>query len=302
MSGESIENFLRDRKNGRKRHLALPIWSDDFINRLGISTILEGHNGCVNCLEWNKAGTLLVSGSDDLFIRLWRPHQVGRIIDGDSERLPPDAPVSIRNKVRPLASIKTPHRRNIFAAKFFDGEQKIVTGAADFTFNVTDLTTQQVVYSGAFENRIKKIAVVNDHQFFSAVEDGSVQFSDARTKKSISAFSVTSNDGQPRAATVLEIKSIDYHQSQNLLAIGFGSGIVRIFDVRFSANPLNVINERIYFPGHCDRSRSTYSCTHLKFSDNGRELLANLGGEYVYLYDTRNAEITNYEVSPICNP
>ena len=43
------------------------------INKLGLFQVLAGHDGCVNCLEWNKSGTLLASGSDDLFVNLWDP-------------------------------------------------------------------------------------------------------------------------------------------------------------------------------------------------------------------------------------
>ena len=40
--------------------------SSDFINRLGLETTLEGHTGCVNCLQWSSDGELLASGSDDV--------------------------------------------------------------------------------------------------------------------------------------------------------------------------------------------------------------------------------------------
>lgn len=30
--------------------------NDSFINRLGLEKELEGHIGCVNCLEWNESG------------------------------------------------------------------------------------------------------------------------------------------------------------------------------------------------------------------------------------------------------
>jgi WD and tetratricopeptide repeat-containing protein 1 len=30
--------------------------TDDFVQRLGLEKELEGHNGCVNCLEWNETG------------------------------------------------------------------------------------------------------------------------------------------------------------------------------------------------------------------------------------------------------
>lgn len=32
--------------------------TDKFIDRLGLEVELEGHEGCVNCLEWNESGRL----------------------------------------------------------------------------------------------------------------------------------------------------------------------------------------------------------------------------------------------------
>lgn len=43
------------------------------INRLGLDYELSGHSGCVNCLEWNRDGSILASGSDDLKVILWDP-------------------------------------------------------------------------------------------------------------------------------------------------------------------------------------------------------------------------------------
>lgn len=39
--------------------------------RLELMSKLEGHQGCVNCLNFNSSGTRLCSGSDDLDIRIW---------------------------------------------------------------------------------------------------------------------------------------------------------------------------------------------------------------------------------------
>ena len=91
-----------------------------------------------------------------------------------------DQPISVRNIVSPITSIKTPHTRNIFATRFFDNQSKIVSGAADHHVHVTDLTTQEVCYTKSFENRVKKVSVVDNYVFLSAVEDGTVQLSDVR--------------------------------------------------------------------------------------------------------------------------
>ena len=64
------------------------------INRLGLDYELSGHSGCVNCLEWNKDGSILASGSDDIHIMLWDPFLK-----------------------RKLADIDTGHQGNIFSVK-----------------------------------------------------------------------------------------------------------------------------------------------------------------------------------------
>lgn len=64
------------------------------IDRLGLDYELSGHSGCVNCLEWNKDGSILASGSDDLHIILWNPFLK-----------------------RKIASIDTGHQGNIFSVK-----------------------------------------------------------------------------------------------------------------------------------------------------------------------------------------
>ncbi|CAF4251116.1 unnamed protein product, partial [Rotaria magnacalcarata] len=43
----------------------------NLIQRMKVSHTLDGHNGCVNALAFNRTGTLLASASDDLQIILW---------------------------------------------------------------------------------------------------------------------------------------------------------------------------------------------------------------------------------------
>jgi WD repeat-containing protein 42A len=47
--------------------------------RLELMTKLEGHDGCVNCLNFNFAGTKLASGSDDHQIKIWNYGQAKEI-------------------------------------------------------------------------------------------------------------------------------------------------------------------------------------------------------------------------------
>ena len=54
------------------------------IDRLGLDYELSGHAGCVNCIEWNREGTLLASGSDDFRVMLWDPFRRKRLADIDT--------------------------------------------------------------------------------------------------------------------------------------------------------------------------------------------------------------------------
>ena len=86
--------------------------TEEWVRRLGLVHELEGHQGCVNCLEWSRRGTVLASGSDDLRINLWDPFQ---------------------RKL--LSSFQTKHTGNIFSVKFVgpsdDGSGIVVSAAAD---------------------------------------------------------------------------------------------------------------------------------------------------------------------------
>lgn len=46
---------------------------ESLARKLEISTVLQGHTGCVNRLAWNQDGSLLASASDDCQVR-WQPH------------------------------------------------------------------------------------------------------------------------------------------------------------------------------------------------------------------------------------
>lgn len=71
---------------------------------------LEGHEGCVNCLNFHPNGSLLASGSDDLKVILW------------------DWPVG-----KQLLAFETKHRGNIFQSKFMplSGDLHIATCGRD---------------------------------------------------------------------------------------------------------------------------------------------------------------------------
>lgn len=80
------------------------------VKRIGLDGKLNGHEGCVNTIEFNQCGDRLVSGSDDRQVMFWN--------------------VATRSVVLAYAS---GHVDNIFQAKFmpFTDDRTIVTAAAD---------------------------------------------------------------------------------------------------------------------------------------------------------------------------
>lgn len=44
---------------------------NSFVQRLTLERQLEGHEGCVNCINFSPDGGLLASGSDDLKVIIW---------------------------------------------------------------------------------------------------------------------------------------------------------------------------------------------------------------------------------------
>lgn len=80
------------------------------VNHLNLDKKLYGHNGCVNAVEFNSTGDLLVSGSDDRKVILWDWEK-------NSKRF----------------SYPSGHQDNVFQTKIvpFTDDQKIVTSAAD---------------------------------------------------------------------------------------------------------------------------------------------------------------------------
>lgn len=80
--------------NGFTQRISSSIYS---VERMMLLHKLEKHYGCVNCLNFNKAGNLLVTGSDDLKVIVWN--------------------WATR---QPILVQTSGHRSNVFQSKFID--------------------------------------------------------------------------------------------------------------------------------------------------------------------------------------
>ncbi|CAE8590686.1 unnamed protein product, partial [Polarella glacialis] len=85
-----------------------------WVPRYELFSMLKGHGGCVNTVQWSPDAELLISGSDDMHVNLWRLRR------GDEA-----------GADKPVTSLATVHRHNIFDAQMTRGQQTIVSCGAD---------------------------------------------------------------------------------------------------------------------------------------------------------------------------
>jgi len=258
--------------------------TSDFVRRLGLYTELEGHNGCVNCIQWNSCGSLLASGSDDKTVMVW-----------DAVRC------------RRVARLDTPHEGNIFSVVWLPGTEDglLATGAGDCRVCVLNLETGSVVRQVAgHQGRVKRLATAGDTPglVWSGAEDGLVRQWDLREKWSAENSNVLVNLTN-QAGRGAEVKCVTVCPSRTeLVAVGANDPYVRVYDRRMiSCGPLDTSCDpcedntgavAYFVPGHLPGAEVKFhrrlrplASTYIAYNSAGTELLCNLGGEQVYLYD-----------------
>ncbi|XP_021913240.1 WD and tetratricopeptide repeats protein 1 [Zootermopsis nevadensis] len=276
--------------------------TEDFVQRLGLEAELEGHGGCVNCLEWNESGRTLASASDDVQVILWDPFLY-----------------------RKIHTIPTGHHGNIFSVKFLpkSADGVLVTGAGDCRIRVHDVGLGETTHvCNCHTGRVKRLATAPNvpYMFWSAAEDGTIMQFDLRTPHSCSR---EVNMGRYAEAKCLAINP----QRPELLAVGANDPYIRLYDRRMiklttvEYPPDNVPRSnwerqnymasragegelednlphgcvQYYVAGHLPVKQQDYrkkyrnlASTYVTFSAGGNELLVNLGGEQIYLFDINN--------------
>lgn len=296
----SIETLIRNRLHA----------ASQFIDRLELEATLEGHNGCVNGLEWSENGQYLASVSDDQHLMIWDPFKHQRLTD-----------------------IATPHHNNIFSVKFLPQSQhsKVATGAGDsyvYLFDVNK-SAEPIWSCHCHTLRVKRLTTATDNPnlLWSSGEDGYVLQFDIREPHSCSSESkVLLLDLTDQISKNIEVKCIAINPRRpELLAVGCNDFYARLYDRRMislrnimrqedvqiigsdSDEADNVPTDCVtYFcPGHFKKHRRSNAQTHhkaityLAFSPDGTELLVNMGTEQIYLYDIVGAkEPVFFELPP----
>lgn len=290
----SIETLIKNRLQA----------ASQFIDRLELEAILEGHNGCVNCLEWTENGQRLASVSDDQHIMIWDPFKHRRLID-----------------------IPTPHHNNIFSVKFLpqSNDTKVATGAGDsyvYVFDVNN-STEPIWSCHCHQLRVKRLTTAPESPLlWSSGEDGYVLQFDIREPHSCSVGSnVVLLDLNDEISKNREVKCVAINPRRpELLGVGTNDPYARVYDRRMISlsKTLNNYDETTVSESKVPQNCVTYFCpgqfkkharsnsiiqqkaiTYLAFSPNGTELLVNMGTEQIYLYDLIDAkEPVFFELPP----
>lgn len=133
------------------------------VERMTLLDKLEKHNGCVNCLNFNKAGNLLVTGSDDLKVIVWN-----------------------WAKGQPITTQTSGHSSNVFQAKFLENgtannqtDFNLITSARDGEVRQIQITPDGTAKHRSIvrhDDSVHKITIpehnYNLNEILTAGEDG----------------------------------------------------------------------------------------------------------------------------------
>jgi WD repeat-containing protein 42A len=254
------------------------------------------HRGCVNTASFSQNGCSLLTGSDDLSLKVW--DVVSCALKGD---------------------VLTRHQHNIFAAAFcrHDSSQ-LLSGAADGTVRLSSLNSISTSDSPLLqsENIVHTLIldVESPHVVYVAEEAGYVSRIDMRSRGSQHIFwnkqrSRNSLSSQLRCVKALAQSNV--LGSSQLFVGGFGFD-VGVLDLRaLPPENADVMADEVFTHSFSPLARSarTYPAisswrsrsdsmlpvsnpmvSGLCLSEGGRSLLVNYQGDQIYAFDTPLAE------------
>ncbi|KAI9020532.1 WD40-repeat-containing domain protein [Hyaloraphidium curvatum] len=249
-----------------------PLSAPWLAGRLALGSVLDGHNGCVNCLAWNAQGSKLLSGSDDRHLCVWAYPALGREDDYDEDPTV-DAHWRMRSakglpavrdtyQRRPLAKVRTGHRANIFGCKFMPqtNDTILASCAGDSEVRVHALRPTESndgtllhVFT-CHSDRAKRLAVHASAPYLilSCSEDGTLRMHDLRLphpcRQPTSFSSALPSPPRPRDSGCTPLVDyspfgIDFNTAAihpgrpNLVALGGSSPSLFLHDLRQPAKP-----------------------------------------------------------------
>lgn len=243
------------------------------VRRLKLDCKLKYHKGCVNALNFNKAGTLLASGADDLTIAIWQ-----------------------LNQRKPVIMYESGHSENVFQSKFmpYSGDSHVVSCARDGQVRLAQLSVTDVCRNtkklAQHKGAAHKLALIDDsaHTFYSCGEDAAVFEIDIRKDKA-QKLVVVKKDKKSR----VELYSIHANSFKPYeFCVGGRDQYVRIFDKRM----IKTIDDpamKKFCPHHVEDTFEPH-LTSCVYNYDGSEILASYNDESIYLFDASHSDGADY--------
>ncbi|XP_055340862.1 uncharacterized protein LOC129589944 [Paramacrobiotus metropolitanus] len=238
----------------------------DLVQRLGLYATLDHHTGCVNALNFNPAGTLLASGSDDLEVGVW---------DWMQKKL--------------KYSFPSGHNANVFQTKFLplSNDSLIVTASRDGGVRLAELSMAggrpKIRHLCRHHGACHKIDVRADahYHILTSGEDAVVNYIDVREAKARKCVVV--RDSKSSKVPLYSIMSNPLNAHEFVVS-GYGK-YVRAYDMRkLDSDPSKCQPILSLCPPLLQPKSSALSVSSAVYNYNGSEILATYNDFHIFLF------------------
>lgn len=246
----------------------------EMVRRLKMFDQMKYHEGCVNALSFNRIGTLLASGSDDLNIVLWN-----------------------WQRSRPSLIYDSGHRSNVFQAKFmpFSGDCHVISCARDGQVRLAELSLTGVCKAtrklANHRGAVHKLALEMDspNVFLSCGEDAVTFLFDLREDRPHRLVTTKENE---KKVPLYSIHSNPTNSNQ--FCVGGRDHYIRVYDKRKIAADVDDGVYKKLCPDHLVDSEVKANVTCASYNYNGTEILGSYNDEDIYLWDNTHTDGANF--------
>ncbi|XP_015781143.1 DDB1- and CUL4-associated factor 8 isoform X1 [Tetranychus urticae] len=293
--GENVRPDLLEKKPYMTPHS--PYWfrkyayeSQYFLQRMVKTHELEGHSGCVNCLNFNSSGNLLCSGSDDRKIKIW---------DWEKSKL--------------TQSYSSGHTSNIFNCRWCLDNARIVTSGRDGQIRICDVNNPDSSRLIACHlSASHRLTFSDPNTVLSCGEDASVYEIDLRSNRPTFLL-VLRNPSTTRPVPLYSI-NCNMIFTPNYFVVSGRSPKAYIFDRRFLRKPTEDEASAAHYglgdedapglPGSdipCptpvmqlfppELENSMHYVTSAVYNSTGSKMLMSYNDEDLYVFDVKSGEM-----------